>query len=365
MGIKPAPLPLKAVGDAPADPKEKVALRAEVRGLSFWYATGTQALKNINFPIANRQVTALIGASGCGKTTLLRCFNRLHDLYSGNKYQGEIRLQPENLNLVAKSTPPLLARLHVGMVFQKPNPFPKSIYENVAAGLWIRGIRKKSVVDERVERALTKAALWDEVKDRLRNSAYDLSGGQQQRMCIARTLAPEPEIILLDEPCSALDPISTAKIEELIDELRANYTIVIVTHNLQQAARVAQFTAFMHLGDLVEFDDDRGAVHGAEEPEDAGLHHRPLRLRSLRERAHRGRRSRPRPSPRAALRSPHPRRPAHRREAPPAARARQSARPRGACARDGFASRRRAPRAPHPRRSLWLCAVRPRHAPRP
>jgi phosphate transport system ATP-binding protein len=257
MVISPASLLVKAEGSASADPEEKkkVAVRAEVRDLSFWYATGYQALKTINFPIADRQVTALIGASGCGKSTLLRCFNRMHDLYTGNRYQGEIRLQPENLNLIAKGTPPLLARLHVGMVFQKPNPFPKSIYENVAAGLWIRGIRRKSVVDERVERALTKAALWDEVKNRLRGSAYDLSGGQQQRLCIARALAPEPEIILLDEPCSALDPISTAKIEELIDELKANYAIVIVTHNLQQAARVAQYTGFMHLGELVEFDD--------------------------------------------------------------------------------------------------------------
>jgi phosphate transport system ATP-binding protein len=257
MVLKPASLLVKAQGSASAEPEEKkkVAVRAEVRDLNFWYATGYQALKDIRFPIADRQVTALIGASGCGKSTLLRCFNRMHDLYAGNRYQGEIRLHPENFNLVAKSTPPLLARLHVGMVFQKPNPFPKSIYENVAAGLWIRGIHRKSIVDERVESALTKAALWDEVKSRLRSSAYDLSGGQQQRLCIARALAPEPEIILLDEPCSALDPISTAKIEELIDELKANYTIVIVTHNLQQAARVAQFTGFMHLGELVEFDD--------------------------------------------------------------------------------------------------------------
>ena len=226
--------------------------RAEVRDLSFFYGE-TQALNSISLPIVDRKVTALIGPSGCGKSTLLRCFNRMHDLYPGNRYEGEIRLFPENINIVSSQVDPLLVRLRIGMVFQKPNPFPKSIYENVAAGLWVRGIRKKAIVDERVELALTQAALWDEVKDRLRASAYELSGGQQQRLCIARALAPDPDLLLLDEPTSALDPIATAKIEELIDEIGATVTIVIVTHNMQQAARISHFTGFMHLGTLVEY----------------------------------------------------------------------------------------------------------------
>ena len=195
----------------------------------------------------------MIGPSGCGKSTLLRCFNRLHDLYPNNRYEGEIRLYPEDINIVSKDVDPMYVRLRIGMVFQKPNPFPKSIYENVAAGLRIRGVKDRSILDERVNFALRQAALWDEVKDRLQESANGLSGGQQQRLCIARTLAPNPEIVLFDEPTSALDPIATAKIEELIDELAGNYTILIVTHNMQQAARVSQFTAFMHLGNMVEF----------------------------------------------------------------------------------------------------------------
>ncbi|MBN9317878.1 MAG: phosphate ABC transporter ATP-binding protein [Devosia sp.] len=228
------------------------ALRAEVRNLSFWYKE-FQALKGIQLPIADRKVTALIGASGCGKSTLLRCFNRMHDLYAGNRYDGEIVLKPEGENIVSRSVDPILVRMRVGMVFQKPNPFPKSIYENVAAGLRIRGINKRSALDERVEQVLRQAALWNEVKDRLDSSAYDLSGGQQQRLCIARTLAPEPELILLDEPTSALDPIATAVIEELVDELRKNVTIIIVTHSMQQAARISDYCAFMHLGQLIEF----------------------------------------------------------------------------------------------------------------
>jgi phosphate transport system ATP-binding protein len=228
-------------------------LRAEVRALSFFYGD-KQALKEVNFPIVDRKVTALIGPSGCGKSTLLRCFNRMHDLYPGNRYEGEIRLFPEDINIVGRDVDPMFVRLRIGMVFQKPNPFPKSIYENVAAGLWVRGVRRKSVVDERVEWALQQSALWDEVKDRLRESAYGLSGGQQQRLCIARALAPDPEIILLDEPTSALDPIATAKIEELVSILSENVTIVIVTHNMQQAARISHFTAFMHLGVMAEYD---------------------------------------------------------------------------------------------------------------
>jgi phosphate transport system ATP-binding protein len=230
----------------------RLARRAEVKSLSFFYGNN-QALKNVSLPLHHQKVTALIGPSGCGKSTLLRCFNRLHDLYPDNRYEGEIRLYPENINIVSKEVDPMYVRLRIGMVFQKPNPFPKSIYENVASGLRIRGVKDRSILDERVHFALQQAALWDEVKDRLRESANGLSGGQQQRLCIARMLAPNPEIVLFDEPTSALDPIATAKIEELIDELGENYTILIVTHNMQQAARVSQFTAFMHLGNMVEF----------------------------------------------------------------------------------------------------------------
>ncbi|KSV62234.1 phosphate ABC transporter ATP-binding protein [Sinorhizobium sp. GW3] len=227
-------------------------LRAEVDRFDFWYG-GYHALKAVHMPIADKQVTALIGPSGCGKSTLLRSFNRMHDLYPGNRYSGEINLLPEGKNLIAADIDPILIRLRIGMVFQKPNPFPKSIYENVAAGLRVRGISKKSLIDDRVEQALQAAALWSEVKDRLNQSAFGLSGGQQQRLCIARTLAPNPEIILFDEPTSALDPIATARIEELIGELRDKYTILIVTHNMQQAARISQYTAFMHLGEMIEF----------------------------------------------------------------------------------------------------------------
>lgn len=227
-------------------------LRVEVRNLSFWYGD-FHALKSVTLPIAYRQVTALIGPSGCGKSTLLRSFNRMHDLYPGNRYEGEIALLPEGQNLVGPNIDPIRIRLRIGMVFQKPNPFPKSIYENVAAGLRIRGITRKSVLDERVQQALEGAALWTEVKDRLHDSAYALSGGQQQRLCIARTLAPNPEIILFDEPTSSLDPIATARIEELIEELRQQYTIIIVTHNMQQAARISDYTAYMHLGVMTEY----------------------------------------------------------------------------------------------------------------
>ena len=227
--------------------------RADVRNLSFFYGE-KQALNSVSFPVLDRKVTALIGPSGCGKSTLLRCFNRMHDLYPDNRYEGEIRFYPEAMNIVSGDVDPMYVRLRIGMVFQKPNPFPKSIYDNVAAGLWVRGIRRKSIVDERVELVLQRAALWDEVKDRLRESAYGLSGGQQQRLCIARALAPDPEIILLDEPTSALDPIATSKIEELISTIGSQVTIIIVTHNMQQAARISHFTAFMHLGNMVEYD---------------------------------------------------------------------------------------------------------------
>jgi phosphate transport system ATP-binding protein len=233
---------------------EAAGRKVEVRHLSFWYGD-FQALKDISIPIGEGAVTALIGPSGCGKSTFLRCFNRMHDLYPGNRYDGEIVLFPDGINIVDRRTDPMLPRLRIGMVFQKPNPFPKSIYENVAAGLRIRGLRRKSLLDEKVELGLRQASLWDEVKDRLQTSAYELSGGQQQRLCIARALATDPELLLLDEPTSALDPIATARIEELIDELRQLYTLVIVTHNMQQAARVSQRTAFFHLGKLIEFDD--------------------------------------------------------------------------------------------------------------
>jgi len=227
-------------------------VRARVIDLSFYYSD-KQALHGVNFLVYDRQVTAIIGPSGCGKSTLLRAFNRMHDLYPDNRYEGQVILYPEEINIVSPQVDPMLVRLKIGMVFQKPNPFPKSIYDNVAAGLWVRGIRKKTLVDERVEQALTQAALWGEVKDRLKTSAYGLSGGQQQRLCIARALAPDPEMLLLDEPTSALDPIATARIEELVTELASVVTIVIVTHNMQQAARISNYTAFMHLGQMVEF----------------------------------------------------------------------------------------------------------------
>ncbi len=230
----------------------EVPRKAEVQELGFWYGD-EQALFSISMPVVEGCVTALIGPSGCGKSTFLRCFNRLHDLYPGNRYAGRILLQPEGIDIISSRTDPMVPRLRIGMVFQKPNPFPKSIYENVAAGLRIRGVRSRAVLDGQVEKSLRRAALWEEVKDRLHASAYTLSGGQQQRLCIARALAPEPELLLLDEPTSALDPIATAHIEELIDELSARYTIVVVTHNMQQAARISRFTAFFHLGRLIEF----------------------------------------------------------------------------------------------------------------
>jgi phosphate transport system ATP-binding protein len=224
----------------------------EVRGLNFYYAGKVHALKNISLPIYKNNVTALIGPSGCGKTTLLRCFNRMHDLYPGNKYEGEIIFNEKNL--LSDDIDLIDLRSRIGMVFQKPTPFPMSIFDNIAYGLKLRGINKRFELSERVERALTHAALWNEVKDKLKASAYDLSGGQQQRLVIARALAVEPEVLLFDEPTSALDPISTGKIEELAVELKKEVTIIIVTHNMQQAARISDWTGFMMLGDLIEFD---------------------------------------------------------------------------------------------------------------
>lgn len=224
----------------------------DVRGLNLYYAKDKQALIDINLLIPRQRVTAFIGPSGCGKSSLLRCFNRMNDLIDDCVIEGIIDLDGENI--YQKSIDVADLRRRVGMVFQKPNPFPKTIYENVAYGLRIQGINGKRVLDEVVEKSLKAAALWDEVKDRLHDSALALSGGQQQRLVIARTIAVEPEVLLLDEPASALDPISTLKIEELINELKKDYTIVIVTHNMQQAARVSDFTAFMYMGDMVEFD---------------------------------------------------------------------------------------------------------------
>lgn len=233
----------------------QVPIKAQTRNLNFFYGGTVQALKNIELQLAEKRVTALIGPSGCGKSTFLRCFNRMHDLYPGNRYEGEILLHPDNINILEKGVDPIEVRMRISMVFQKPNPFPKSIYENVAYGLRVRGVKGRSKLDDKVEEALRGAALWDEVKNRLHDLAFNLSGGQQQRLCIARALATDPEILLFDEPTSALDPIATASIEELIHELRTKVTILIVTHNMQQAARVSDYTAFMHLGELVEFGD--------------------------------------------------------------------------------------------------------------
>jgi phosphate transport system ATP-binding protein len=231
---------------------DKPALKAEARNFNFFYGE-VQALKNINMPIYDKKVTALIGPSGCGKSTYLRSFNRMHDLYPGNRYEGEIRFHPDNTNLLSPEVDPIEVRMRVGMVFQKPNPFPKTIFENVAYGLRVRGERNKRVLDDKVEHALKGAAIWDEVKDRLQDLAPNLSGGQQQRLCIARALATDPELLLFDEPTSALDPIATGAIEELVHELKKRVTILIVTHNMQQAARVSDFTAYMYLGEMIEF----------------------------------------------------------------------------------------------------------------
>ncbi|HBX54055.1 phosphate ABC transporter ATP-binding protein PstB [Pseudomonas sp. UBA2684] len=229
---------------------ETVAI--QVPSLNLFYGD-KQALFDVSLNIPKQRVTAFIGPSGCGKSTLLRTFNRMNDLVDGCRVEGEINIDGKNIYRKGEDVAEL--RRRVGMVFQKPNPFPKSIYENVVYGLRIQGINQKRVLDEAVEWGLKSAALWDEVKDRLHESALGLSGGQQQRLVIARTVAVQPEVLLLDEPCSALDPISTLKVEELIYELKSKYTIVIVTHNMQQAARVSDYTAFMYMGKLIEFGD--------------------------------------------------------------------------------------------------------------
>jgi phosphate transport system ATP-binding protein len=226
--------------------------RIDIRNLNFYYGK-THALKSVSVPLYDRKVTAFIGPSGCGKSTLLRVLNRIYELYPNQTAKGEVLLDGENILTSGQDLN--LLRAKIGMVFQKPTPFPMTIYDNIAFGIKLYESMPKSELDGRVEHALARAALWGEVKDKLKESGLSLSGGQQQRLCIARTVATKPEVILLDEPCSALDPISTAKIEELIDELSNEYTIVIVTHNMQQASRSSDYTAFMFLGELVEYGD--------------------------------------------------------------------------------------------------------------
>jgi phosphate transport system ATP-binding protein len=247
-----AAVPITISASAPPPPTAQGAPREKitVRNLDFFYGNG-RALKSISVPLYANHVTAFIGPSGCGKSTLLRVLNRMYDLYPNQRATGEVTLEGEDI--LSPSQDLNLLRARVGMVFQKPTPFPMTIYENIAFGVRLYEKLGKGELDARVESALRRSALWDEVKDKLHASGLSLSGGQQQRLCIARTVAVRPEVILLDEPCSALDPISTAKIEELIDELRDDYTIVIVTHNMQQAARVSDYTAFMYLGELIEF----------------------------------------------------------------------------------------------------------------
>jgi phosphate transport system ATP-binding protein len=246
-----APIPNAAARGAAAPPgPADVAIR--VRNLDFYYGS-FQGLKQVSMDIARGKVTAFIGPSGCGKSTLLRVFNRMYDLYPGQRAEGEILFNGRNI--LARDQDLNLLRARIGMVFQKPTPFPMTLYENIAFGVRLYEKLDKRAMDERVEWSLRKAALWDEVKDKLQQSGLSLSGGQQQRLCIARTVSVKPEVVLLDEPTSALDPISTAKIEELINELKHDYTIAIVTHNMQQAARISDYTAYMYLGELVEFGD--------------------------------------------------------------------------------------------------------------
>ncbi len=235
--------------DAAVETSAAEKTKIDIRDLNFFYGTA-KALKDISLPLMDRKVTAFIGPSGCGKSTLLRAINRIFELYPNQRAEGEIMMDGENI-LTLKDLNLLRAR--IGMVFQKPTPFPMSIYDNIAFGIKLYERIPRSEMDGRVESALTRAALWGEVKDKLHASGLSLSGGQQQRLCIARSVATCPEVILLDEPCSALDPISTAKVEELIEELAADYTIVIVTHNMQQASRASDYTAFMYLGELIEY----------------------------------------------------------------------------------------------------------------
>jgi phosphate transport system ATP-binding protein len=254
-----------ALMDSPNSAPFRPAIIADISHIDFFYGA-SQALHDVTLGIEEKKVTALIGPSGCGKSTLLRCLNRMNDLIEGTRVAGgTIRIH--GVDIHQRDVDVIALRKRVGMVFQKSNPFPKSIYENITYGLRLHGVRDKSRLDEIVENSLRGAALWDEVKDRLDDNGLSLSGGQQQRLCIARAVAVEPEIILMDEPCSALDPVATAKIEELIQELRAQYTIVIVTHNMQQAARVSDRTAFFYLGRLIEFADTRNIFTNPANPQ--------------------------------------------------------------------------------------------------
>jgi phosphate transport system ATP-binding protein len=250
VGVE-AGLPDTSLSFEAGDKREAKGVKISVKDVNFYYDTH-QAIKNVSMPIHEKQVTAFIGPSGCGKSTLLRIFNRMYDLYPKQRAEGEVLF--DGRNILAPGTDLNILRARIGMVFQKPTPFPMSIYDNIAFGVKLYERLSGSQMAERVEQSLRRAALWDEVKDKLKQSGLGLSGGQQQRLCIARAVAVKPEVLLLDEPASALDPISTAKIEELIDELKTDYTIAIVTHNMQQAARVSDYTAFMYLGELIEFD---------------------------------------------------------------------------------------------------------------
>jgi phosphate transport system ATP-binding protein len=252
ISSSPAQPPVPTVMGRSAEGAAKLAEKVSVRNLNFYYADN-KALKAVNVPLYDRKVTAFIGPSGCGKSTLLRILNRIYDLYPNQRAEGEVLL--DGHNILNPSQDLNLLRARIGMVFQKPTPFPMSIFENIAFGVRLFENLPRAEIETRVESALRRAAIWDEVKDKLQANGLSLSGGQQQRLCIARTVAVKPEVILLDEPCSALDPISTAKIEELIDELKDDYTIAIVTHNMQQAARVSDYTAFMYLGEMVEYDN--------------------------------------------------------------------------------------------------------------
>jgi phosphate transport system ATP-binding protein len=250
MNVATVSTAIPAVARPPLD-VTGLSERISIKGLNFYYGDN-KALKDISLPLYKNKVTAFIGPSGCGKSTLLRILNRMYDLYPNQRADGHVTLDGDDI--LSPRQDLNLLRARIGMVFQKPTPFPMSIYENIAFGIRLYEKLSKAELDARVESALRRAALWEEVKDKLNANGLSLSGGQQQRLCIARTVAVRPEVILFDEPCSALDPISTAKIEELIDELKSEYTIVIVTHNMQQAARVSDFTAFMYLGELIEFD---------------------------------------------------------------------------------------------------------------
>ncbi len=233
-------------------PENPPTIKAKSTDLDFYYGS-FKALQGVSMPIYENKVTALIGPSGCGKSTYLRCFNRMHDLYPGHRYDGSIELHPDNINVLDKNVDPIEVRMRISMVFQKPNPFPKSIFENVAYGLRVRGEKSETYIQDKVEAALRGGAIWNEVKNRMSDAATNLSGGQQQRLCIARSLATDPEIILFDEPTSALDPKATGSIEELIGEIKNKVTILIVTHNMQQAARVSDYVSYMYLGEMIEY----------------------------------------------------------------------------------------------------------------